>query len=192
MAVNIKATKRFAIDTATDSMSLSRSWSGWDENASDQCNWDHNRGRNTFGDRVDDERYATLAHEGRIRHVAELTGRRQESNPRGARKEWSLEGRVLVPGAQCGRRSCVCRRRRAGNHFLHRGPRRCGRAEALPADKQPKKWGLDPDLLVEWSEVTANRHPVEGRWWTGTPDTRSLPGPSLPRRSTVDGRAGHT
>lgn len=45
---------------------MGRTWFGWDVDASDEENWEHNRGRHAFGSRVDDESYATLSFEGRI------------------------------------------------------------------------------------------------------------------------------
>jgi len=96
VAVNLKVKPRFAFDPATDSMG--RTWAGWDERVSDQVNWDHNRGRHRFSDRVDGERYATVSFDGRIRLVAELTGRKEESDPKGASRKWSLEGSLLPTG----------------------------------------------------------------------------------------------
>ncbi len=71
---------------------MNRTWVGWDETASDQVNWDHNRGIYAVGDRVDHERYATLSRNGKIRLVARITGRQEESNLRGTSKKWSSSG----------------------------------------------------------------------------------------------------
>jgi hypothetical protein len=83
VAVNIKVIDRFDKDSAADS--LGRSWAGWDETASDQENWDHNRGRHSFGPRVDGQKYATMSYRGRIRLVARLSGRSDQPNPNGTR-----------------------------------------------------------------------------------------------------------
>lgn len=166
MAVNIKLRDRFAIDPATDSMG--REWAGWDEGASDQANWDHNRGRHTFGPRVDAERYATLSYDGTIRLVAELTGRHKENNPRGTGTKWSLEGRVLPPGDPV-RDAFVglpAPEHRNSIAYIEDPEVAVGR-KAFLLTSNPKKWDMDPDLLAEWIEATADGHPVEGRWSTG-------------------------
>lgn len=174
MAVNIKLKAKFDIDTATDSMG--RTWAGWNEDASDQDNWDHNRGRHTFSDRVDDERYATLSYGGRIRVVAELTGRQRESNPGKAAQKWSLQGRVLPPDDPV--REAFLRMPAPA----HRTPIEyiedpAGTdPEAFLLTNNPKKWDIDTDLLAEWIDATADGHPVEGRWSTGATKKKIVPG----------------
>lgn len=177
MAVNIKATRRFEIDQATDSMG--RTWAGWDENATDQVNWDHNRGRHTFGPRVDQERYATISHDGRIRLVVELTGRKEQTNPQGgARKKWSLEGRVLKEGdpirdaflglpAPTGRKTI---------EYIEDPDLSQTAKDAFLLTNNPARWELDPDELADWVEATDTGHPVEGRWSTGVTTRKIGPG----------------
>jgi len=175
VAVNIKLKAKFAVDRATDSMG--RIWAGWDENASDQVNWDHNRGRHTFGDRVDDERYATLTYDGRILLVAELTGRGQESNPRGAGRKWSLQGRVLPPGDPV-REAFLRMPAPTGRTTIAYidDPSGAAHPDAFLLTNNPKKWDLDPDLLAEWIVATEAGHPVEGRWSTGGTTKKIVPG----------------
>ena len=175
MAVNIKLKAKFAIDRVTDSMG--RTWAGWDDDASDQVNWDHNRGRHTFGDRVDDERYATLSYDGRIRLVAELTGRGQESNPRGADRKWSLEGRVLPPGDPV-REAFMRMPAPSGRNTIAYIDDPIGEADpdVFLLTNNPKKWDMDPDLLADWIVATEAGHPVEGRWSTGGTTKKIVPG----------------
>ncbi len=92
MAVNIKLKAKFAIDRATDSMG--RAWAGWDEDASDQVNWDHNRGR------------AHLWRPRRQRALRDAVVRRQD--PPRRRVEWSRAGvepprcwQEVVAGGTC-------------------------------------------------------------------------------------------
>ena len=174
MAVNIKLKAKFAVDRATDSMG--RTWAGWDEDASDQVNWNHNRGRHTFGDRVDDERYATLSFDGRIRVVAELTGRGQESNPRGAGRKWSLEGRVLPPGDSV-REAFMRVPAPAGRNTIAYidDPSGAADPDVFLLTNNPKKWDLDPDLLADWIRATAAGYLVEGRWSTGGTTKKIVP-----------------
>lgn len=168
MAVNITLSPRFAVDRATDSMR--RTWAGWDPEVSDQVLWDHNRGRHTFGPRVDDERYATVSFQGVIRVVVELTGRREESNPKGGnRKKWSLEGRVLDrddPVRRAFTRLIAPTSRNSIEYYPD--------PEGLPAADQtflltnnPNKFAIDPEELADWIDATATGHVVEGRWSTG-------------------------
>jgi hypothetical protein len=175
VAVNIKLKRKFAIDRATDSMG--RTWAGWDEDASDQVNWDHNRGRHALGDRVDDERYATLSYDGRICLVAELTGRGQESNPRGAGRKWSLEGRVLRPGDPV-REAFIRMPAPTGRNTIAYIDDPSGEADpdVFLLTNNPKKWDMDPDLLTDWVVATAAGHPVEGRWSTGGTTKKIVPG----------------
>ncbi|MBF4161598.1 DUF3883 domain-containing protein [Nocardioides acrostichi] len=175
MAVNIKVKAKFDIDTATDSMG--RTWAGWDEDASDQDNWDHNRGRHTFSDRVDDERYATLSYDGQIRVVAELTGRQRESNPGKAAQKWSLQGRVLPPGDPVREAflSLPAPAHRTPIEYID-DPEGAASVDAFLLTNNPKKWEIDPDLLAEWIDATADGHPVEGRWSTGGTKKKIVPG----------------
>ncbi|GAB3488268.1 protein NO VEIN domain-containing protein [Flexivirga lutea] len=175
MAVNIKLKEKFVIDRATDSMG--RTWAGWDEDASDQVNWDHNRGRHTFGDRVDNERYATLSYDGRIRVVAELSGREQESNPRGVGRKWSLEGRVLPPGDPVREAFLRLPAPTGRNTIAYIGdPSGVADPDAFLLTNNPKKWDMDPDLLADWILATAAGHSVEGRWSTGGTTKKIVPG----------------
>jgi hypothetical protein len=175
--VNIKVTRTFAIDQATDSMG--RTWAGWDENATDQVNWDHNRGRHTFGSRVDQERYATISYDGRIRLVVELTGRKEETNPKGgARKKWSLEGRVLREDDPI-RQAFLELPAPTGRNTIEYIEDPDGAITARNAfllTNNPARWEIDPDYMAEWVEATATGHSVEGRWSTGSTTKKIGPG----------------
>lgn len=168
MAVNITLKPQFPVDRATDSMG--RTWAGWDPDISDQVIWDHNRGRHTFGPRVDDERYATMSFEGVIRVVAEITGRREETNPKGGtRKKWSLEGRVL-PREDPVRRAFTGLIAPTSRNSIEYFPDPNGPPavnDTFLLTNNPIKFEIHPDLLVEWIDATATGHKVEGQWSTG-------------------------
>lgn len=167
MAVNIKVTARHDLDPATDPRG--RTWTGWDPYASDQVNWDHNRGYHTFGPRVNQERYATISFDGRIRLVAELTGRNEEPNPNGTGRKWSLEGRVLPPGDPI-RAAFITHPAPTGRNPIEYLPDPDGTtatADAFLLTNNPARWEIDSDELADWVEATAAGNPVEGRWSTG-------------------------
>ena len=175
MAVNIKLVDKFEVDTDTDSMN--RTWAGWDPNASDQVIWDHNRGRHTFGSRVDGERFATLSYKGDIKLVAELTGRTQEANPLRTGQKWSLQGRVLPPGDPI--REALLRLPAPDGRSTIRyiqDPADIAESNAFLLTNNPRKFQLDPDLLAGWVDATSNGYRVESTWSTGTTTKRIFPG----------------
>ncbi len=174
MAVNIKVTARHDLDPTTDPRG--RTWTGWDSDASDQVNWDQNRGYHTFGPRVNQEQYATISFNGRIRLVAELTGRTEVSYPRGTGQKWSLEGYVLPPGNPI-RAAFVTRPAPAGRSIVY-FPDPDGTIatpDAFLLTNNPARWEIDPDLLADWIEATAAGDPVEGRWSTGSTTNKITP-----------------
>lgn len=171
MVVNIKTKARFDIDRATDSMQ--RTWAGWDVNASDQVNWNHNRGRHTFGERVDREEFATVSFDGRIRLAVRITGKQQESNPSGTSRKWSLEGVLLPPGDPM-REALMALPEppdRTPIRYLPDPepiPLRGASSDTFLLTNNPDRFELDPDQIDGWVQATAAGYEVEGRWSTGS------------------------
>jgi hypothetical protein len=174
VAVNIKLRSRFTVDRSSDSMG--RTWVGWDETVSDQVNWDHNRGRHTFGSRVDAERYATLSYDGRIRLVARLTGRREESNARGTWKKWSLLGEVLRPGDPLREAFLRIPAPAGRNTIAYFDDPTDTQTDTFLLTNNPAKWEIDRDLITDWINATNAGHTVEWNWSTGVTTRKIVPG----------------
>lgn len=174
VAVNIKLSKRRPVDRSADSMN--RTWVGWDETASDQVNWDHNRGIYAVGDRVDHERYATLSRNGKIRLVARITGRQEESNLRGTSKKWSLQGEVLQPGDPVREAFLRLPAPRGRNPIAYFDDPTDTHADTFLLTNNPARWEIDRDLLTDWINETNAGHTVEWNWSTGGTTRKIVPG----------------
>jgi hypothetical protein len=174
VAINIKLSKRRPVDRSADSMN--RTWVGWDETASDQVNWDHNRGIYAVGDRVDHERYATLSRNGKIRLVARITGRQEESNLRGTSKKWSLQGEVLQPGDPVREAFLRLPAPRGRNPIAYFDDPTDTHADTFLLTNNPARWEIDRDLLTDWINETNAGHTVEWNWSTGGTTRKIVPG----------------
>ncbi|NKY58141.1 hypothetical protein [Nocardia flavorosea] len=94
MAINFKLRQRCEIE---DSSTWGRSWVGWDKHASDQVNFEVNRGVWNLGARAEREGYATFSSEGTVVAVAEIDRIENISMLDGSIKQ-AIAGRALQPG----------------------------------------------------------------------------------------------
>lgn len=124
--------------------------------------------------------------------VVELSGRRQESNPKGGnRKKWSLEGRVLAKDDPV-RQAFVGLPAPTGRNTIEyiEDPEVAGQAvDAFLLTNNPARWEIDPDYMAGWVEATTAGHLVEGRWSTGVTTKKIHPGDrAILLRQGVEGR----
>lgn len=162
MVVNLKLVDRWPFDPR------GRDWTGWEENASEEELWDRNRGYHRLGDRVLEERFATLSYGGVIRVVAEITGRTPIDVPDKRDTYWALEGHVLPAGHPM-RDALVGSLAPPGRATVRYIPDpEVGAQTAFLMTWNPDRWTWQEEELVEAIDATADGRTVEQRWATGT------------------------